>query len=181
MVEATLTPEQRVFAEDNHDLVYAFLNDNNLPDDDYYDIVVFGFLRAVKRHFEEWELYDKYSFTTLAWNAMRSSLYERYREQARPKRKAIIIDLDYSGRDETQNLTLRDTLCAREDKMLDLEMELLLLELASKVSKRDMSVIRMRMDGYNDREIARAHHITLKSLTELLASLRDTARAVCDS
>ena len=40
MSDIPLTPEQRLFAAENHDLVYAFLKEKNLPESDFYDIVI---------------------------------------------------------------------------------------------------------------------------------------------
>lgn len=42
-----MTPAQQLFAEAHHNLVYAFLNEKKLPEDEYYDVVVFGYLQAV--------------------------------------------------------------------------------------------------------------------------------------
>lgn len=39
-----MTPAQQLFAEEHHNLVYAFLNEKKLPEDEYYDVVVFGYL-----------------------------------------------------------------------------------------------------------------------------------------
>jgi len=32
-------------------LVYKFLNENHLPEDEFYDVVVFAYLKAVKDYF----------------------------------------------------------------------------------------------------------------------------------
>ena len=32
-----MTPAQQLFAEEHHNLVYAFLNEKKLPEDEYYD------------------------------------------------------------------------------------------------------------------------------------------------
>lgn len=39
-----LTAEQSQIAELNHDLVFEFLNEYNLPESQYYDVVIFGYL-----------------------------------------------------------------------------------------------------------------------------------------
>ena len=49
MREIPLTPEQKTFAEKHHGLVYKFLNKNQLSADEFYDVVIFGYLRAVRR------------------------------------------------------------------------------------------------------------------------------------
>lgn len=37
-----LTRKQQKFAEENHNLVYAFLNKNSLSEATFYDVVIFG-------------------------------------------------------------------------------------------------------------------------------------------
>ena len=44
MCEVPLTYEQQRFAADNHALVFKFLNEHKLPEDEFYDVVVFGYL-----------------------------------------------------------------------------------------------------------------------------------------
>ena len=74
-----LTDTERLFAEERHALIYKFLNTNGLPEDEFYDVVAFGYLRAVRRYHREKKL-QKYSFNTIAWQAMRT--------ETRNKRKA---------------------------------------------------------------------------------------------
>ena len=45
LCEVPLTKEQQAFATDHHGLVYKFLNENHLPEDEFYDVVVFAYLR----------------------------------------------------------------------------------------------------------------------------------------
>jgi len=40
-----LTHLQRQFAEEHQDTVFRFLSHKGLPVEDYYDIVIFGYLR----------------------------------------------------------------------------------------------------------------------------------------
>ena len=47
-----LTAEQSQIAELNHDLVFEFLNEYNLPESQYYDVVIFGYLCAVQEYCE---------------------------------------------------------------------------------------------------------------------------------
>jgi RNA polymerase sigma factor (sigma-70 family) len=166
--EKKLTAAQRQFAAENHDLIYTFLNAKRLPEDDFYDIAVFGYLHAVRIYFEKPGLSSKYAFSTIAWNAMRTSISDYYQKQARLKRQAIVIDFDNC-----------EALPAQDSYTMDFETELLMLELASKVSKREMEIMRMRVDGYGIREIAKAQKMPVKSVKELLAGLRETVLAVC--
>ena len=41
LCEVPLTKEQQAFATDHHGLVYKFLNENHLPEDEFYDFRIF--------------------------------------------------------------------------------------------------------------------------------------------
>lgn len=69
MHDIPLNDTQRIFADKNHNLVYKFLHEKNLPASEYYDIVIFGYLRAVQRYLTDPNLAG-YSFSTVAWRAM---------------------------------------------------------------------------------------------------------------
>lgn len=43
-----LNQKERSFAEENHGLIYAFLNYYKLPEAEYYDICAIAYLHAVK-------------------------------------------------------------------------------------------------------------------------------------
>ncbi len=72
------TKEEQAFAEENHDLVYAFLNEKKLSETDFYDIVIFGYLRAVQEYCRTGGL-SKYRFSTLAWKRMHHILMDYYK------------------------------------------------------------------------------------------------------
>ena len=46
-----MTQEEREFAEEYHDLVIDFLRYKHLPMNDFYDVVIFGYLSAVQQYF----------------------------------------------------------------------------------------------------------------------------------
>lgn len=45
-----LNKEQMIFAEKNHNIIHTFLKDKGLKEDEFYDIVVFSFLKAVQSY-----------------------------------------------------------------------------------------------------------------------------------
>lgn len=61
-----LTKEQRRFAEENHHLVFTFLNQKDLPESAFYDVVIFGYLKAVQEYCEVQALH-RFKFSTLAF------------------------------------------------------------------------------------------------------------------
>lgn len=53
-----LTDEEQKFATDNHYLVFKYLRLRKLPPDEWYDVVIFRYLRSVKRWFAYPELHN---------------------------------------------------------------------------------------------------------------------------
>ena len=78
MHDIPLNDTQRIFADKNHNLVYKFLHEKNLPASEYYDIVIFGYLRAVQRYLTDPNLAG-YSFSTVAWRAMEGEVVNTHR------------------------------------------------------------------------------------------------------
>ena len=166
MSEVPLTREQREFATKWHNLIYTFLNEKRLSEEDYYDIVVFGFLRAVKRYFTEPAL-QQYSFSTIAWKNMRSCLSDYFKSQSCQKRNGYTISL--------HTLTYGDEPVRLEEVIS----ELLLHDLARRATRQQMAVVHMRSAGYNVREIAKTQSIPMKKVQELLEEIRDLLMVVC--
>lgn len=86
-----LTPCQRQYAEEHINLVYKFLSVKELPANEYYDLIIFGYLAAVQEYDERPEL-SKFSFTTIAWRKLSDCLCEYFTYLNRQKRKAVTVE-----------------------------------------------------------------------------------------
>lgn len=84
LCEVPLTKEQQEFAAEHHGLVYKFLNDNHLPDDEFYDVVIFPYLKAVQDYFSD-ESAQRYSFAAIARHRMRLCVYDHFRLAGSPQ------------------------------------------------------------------------------------------------
>ena len=171
-----LTCKQQRFAEQNHDLVYAFLNENDLPVSDYYDIVIFGYLSAVQRYLSDEHL-QRYQFSTVAWKQMNRSLSNYYKYLSRPKRCAPTVSFDEPIGSE-EGLCWEDIISRPDSAMMQLETELLLHALASNLPKREMRIIRMKVRGDRMHDIAKAEHLTFRNINKLLAGTYPTVISV---
>lgn len=100
---APLTEEEAVFAVDNLFLIEKYLRIRRLKIDDWYDVVIFRYLRSVKRWFALEELHQ-YSFQSIAFKAMQSAIGG---EQMKQKRRIQTISLDAIIHG-TDSLTLMD-------------------------------------------------------------------------
>lgn len=151
MHDIPLNDTQRIFAEKNHNLVYKFLHEKNLPASEYYDIVIFGYLRAVQRYLTDPNLAG-YSFATVAWRAMEGEVVNTYRTD---KRRFRVIRFVRPRQSYTGHLTRRSTPTVTDEEALrESEVALLLHALAKRVTPQQMEIIRLRTKGYQTNEIA---------------------------
>ena len=164
--DGPLTEEQRRFAEQNHALVYKFLHQHGLSVDEYYDIVVFGFLLAVQRYLTDASL-APYAFSTVAWSAMESAL----RNHRRTARRKLRLHTG-SGRHGRYRLCRRE-FSSENEWMSQLETTLLL-------SAQQMEVLQLRAQGLSIRSIAARQKTTAKQINELLEDVRRILHKLCD-
>lgn len=176
LCEVPLNKEQQAFAADHHGLVYMFLNENRLPEDEFYDVIIFGYLRAVYRYFNEPKL-QKYSFATISWKSMQGALSNYNRYQTRRKRNMEVLSIHVGLYPD--GAPLEDTIPAHDPIMQQLEMDLLLHELAGRVSKQQMDIVHLKQGGYGIREIARTQKVPMRRIKELLAEVHDVLLDIC--
>lgn len=84
-----LTAKEQRFAEENYYLVAKYLKLRKLPYDEWHDVVIFRYLRAVKRWFALPELHD-HNFEIIAFYGMRSAIGHEYeRRNRRPQEVSL--------------------------------------------------------------------------------------------
>lgn len=176
LCEVPLTAEQRDFSASHHSLVYKFLNENRLSEDEFYDVVIFGYLKAVRDYFSD-PTAQKYSFATIAYRRMRFCLCDYFRSHERKKRNTEILSIHIGlGPD---SYPLEETVAGHDALMEQLETNLLLHELAGKISRQQMDMVRMKTYGYNLREISRRQKTPMSRVKELLEEVRAVLTEMC--
>lgn len=105
-----LTIEEQRFAEEHHQLVYTFLIHKKLQRDEWYDTVIFGYLRAVKKWFARPALH-RYAFSTVAYGSMSTSMANELRKRKSIPRTVSLDDIIPN----TDGMTYGDTLCDPRD------------------------------------------------------------------
>ena len=164
-----LTGEQKHLAELNHDLVYKFLNENNLPESEYYDVVIFGYLCAAQEYCENSKL-KRYSFSTVAWKKMCGAVKDHKKYLSREKRDCPTVSLsDLLGNTE-DSLQVEDILSLESKLLEELKLNLMLHTLAANVTKKQMRIIRMKLEGYRMHDIAKAEKMTFQDINKMLKS-----------
>ena len=77
-----LSPAEQDVATRHCQMIDRYIVQRALPKDEYYDVVAFGYLLAVKKWFSRPDLYQ-YEFSTIAWASMRSTVSNERRKRAR--------------------------------------------------------------------------------------------------
>ena len=134
--------EERGFAEQHHELVIDFLRCKRLPMDDFYDIVIFGYLSAVQQYFRNPPAGVK--FKAMAFRAMKDSILRDGEYNACAKRCAHIISLD--------GMNVQDP---KQDTERQIEGKALLEQVISVATPKEAKIISFLMDGFALREAAR--------------------------
>ena len=99
MKDFRLSETQRKLVEEKHDVMMQYLDKRNLPAEEYYDVVVFGFLRAVQSYEKNGK---SESLEALAETFMERVLEQYEHTQKVRKSKIQILSLDalLSGADQ---------------------------------------------------------------------------------
>ena len=155
MTMKTMTDEQRKFAEENHELVYAFLSENGLSESLYYDVVIFGFLLAVQEYCENPALGN--------YRHLSKDVY--FHDDILPISDVV---------SKYANIQSKNMVEKQDEIMAQLETDLLLHTLASKLSPREVRIIRMKLNGARMHDIAKAERITFHEIKKLLAGSYET-------
>ena len=165
LCEVPLTKEQQEFAAEHHGLVYKFLNDNHLSEDEFYDVVIFPYLTAVRDYCNSSSA-QKYSFSTIAMRQMKFRLCDYFRAQERHKRNAEILSIHLGLYPD--GTPLENTLAVQDKLLQEFEMGQLLHDLAGRISRQQMNIVRMKGCGYGVREIAKSEKLPVRCIKDLL-------------
>ena len=138
-----LTRMESEFAARHNALIYTFLQAFDLPEENFYDVAVFGYLRAVRAYLAREEL-RRDSFRTVAYRAMNRCV-RRSREFWMQETHGVCTE---SYREEFHSQDLRDTVAETCETVLSFQ------ALAGRLTRRQLRIAEMRVEGYCDREIA---------------------------
>ncbi|MBD5160801.1 MAG: sigma-70 family RNA polymerase sigma factor [Oscillibacter sp.] len=161
-----MTQEEREFAEQKHDLVIDYLRRKYLPMDDFYDIVIFGYLSAVQQYFRDPPA--GVTFEAMAVRAMRDSILRDGEYRTRAKRSGTTVGLDDFGS------TITDP---RQDTERQVEGKALLEQAVSAATPQEARIINLLIDGFVLREAAQLLRIPKAAAVNCMESFCCRARA----
>lgn len=184
-----MTHLQKQFAEEHQDTVFRFLSHKNLSVEDYYDIVIFGYLQAVQEYDENPAL-ARFQFNTIAMDIVRrisklaknvsqeilcltrmsDCLGKHFSYENKPKRKAPTVSIHTYTRD---GLTLDEIL---PDRRRDLQAQtadrLFTMEVLSCLTESERQMVHLKADGLTCREIAEIFSTTVHTINGRFRRMR---------
>ena len=134
--------------------------------------MVFGYLDAVHAYFTDPELRE-YAFSTICWQKMRGAVSNHQKAQQSKKRTADIISIADLPQHSMQSVS------AHNEQMLQMEIRLLMHDLALTLSQRQMQIVKLRYQGHGVQEIAGMLNMTVRQVRSLLAQSRKILIELC--
>lgn len=177
-----LTLEEQAFAEKHLDLVDRFLWSRRLDPDEFYDIVIFGFLGAVQYHCRGPFDREDPRFIGLAFTFMQKRADSEYRRQYRKQKNLgtqLSMDSSYGEEDDE---SMHDAIPGRKDWDPDScsiakDMFDRAFEASSEKGKR---VISLKMRGLETGEISRLLGIGERTVNYHIQQFNARITAICD-
>lgn len=81
-----LTEEEKLFAEEHHDMIYRYMRMHMLDIEEWYDILIIPYLQAVKKY-HEYEHLRKFNFDQIFFRTLDSARSNYFRDMNREKRR----------------------------------------------------------------------------------------------
>ncbi|WP_313187911.1 sigma-70 family RNA polymerase sigma factor [Lacrimispora sp.] len=146
-----LNDQEKKYAEEHHGLVYHYLHKYGYSIEEYYDIAIFGYLKAVQLYHRREDLRNKFQFSTIGCLWMKSEIKDYFRAQNRQKRKSeetvISLDAKYFEREGLYNII------GGKSAEVDVLENLLLETVLDNLPDRQRKIAFLKIKGYSDKEI----------------------------
>ena len=146
-----LTEHEKQQAEEHHGLVYSFLHRHGYELEKFYDVVIFGYLKAIQVYNRREDLQKNYQLAFICEQYMRSEIGNYFRTETAQKRKPteniISLDADYA---ETENFY--NCVGGKSAEVVLMESESIgyILENLSEIQRK---ITVMKVKGYGNKEI----------------------------
>ena len=146
-----LTEHEKQQAEEHHGLVYSFLHRHGYDMENFYDVVVFGYLKAIQVYNQREDLRENYQLAFICEQYMRSAV-ENYRrtenaQKRKPTENIISLDADYA---ETENFY--NCVGGKSAEAVLMESESI-GDILENLSETQRKITAMKIKGYGNKEI----------------------------
>jgi len=168
-MEYVLSSAEREFAERNHKLVHEYLRNKKLDEREFYDVVIFAYLRAIRRYFINKNL-GKYNFSTIAWRTMDAAVNSELK-----RKKSIFKSLEEPITNDGK-LRLVDTLGYEDNFEEKIVYNELLNTIKPYLKIKELRTLQRKAEGYKYSDIAKVERISSAGVKDRLYKSRNKLR-----
>ncbi len=179
-----LTPEEQELAVKHFNLVDEFLHRKRLDPNEYYDVVIFGYLAAIQQGCRKDYPEEKKNFFGLIEVCMRNAVYQEWIGMGREKRKAnqLSISLDAMLNADEDEFPIYEII---EDARINIEDLIvnrdLIDRLLTEATPREREAFEYACLGFNLQETAEIMDVSSGTIRRFLYNFREKARAAAEN
>lgn len=159
-----LTEQERKFAAEHHCLIYQYLNTNNLTEEEYYDIVVFGYLEGVQKYFRQ-DAVNVRPFYELVYERMSKACIECDNSQSNVQ--FVSIQEPFYG-----SYALEEVISDAHDYAEETLEAMRVKETMQSFEQEERTVTRLLTEDYTKEEICKMLRITAEELTHTISNIQ---------
>ena len=150
-----LSEEEKMFAEKNVGLLFAFMRRYHLPED-YFGALAVAYVRFVGKYLASKEEYSN-SFSTLVWHRLRSELSHIVRKE---NQNEMYFEnaLEIQGQEDSYF----------EEESVD--------EISQTLTPKQFEVLLLSVAGYTNAQIATVRGVSESSVEKLFSRIRKTIK-----
>lgn len=150
-----MTEQQQKIVEDNHNLIYSFLQKYHLPIEDWYGLAAIGLCKAAMT-FKE----DVSSFSTYAYRCMFTAVFSEKRKETQtgtiPEGLIFYYQAEFDTDNDGGGLSFLENIPSKDDVEGDALANVIFEEFDSTLKPRDRTIFKMFREGYKQKEISLA-------------------------
>ena len=168
-----LTEKERKYAEENHNLIYSFLHRHGYSIEDYYNIAVFGYLKAVQIYHRKEKVKANCDFPFIAWQYMRVEISNHINTENVKKRKpdAAVISLDTEKEKIESKFDSVTGTESAENTVIETEMYQYMLH---SLTEKQRKIVKAKLSGYSNQEICVLMNIPSSSFYKEMQKIKAT-------
>lgn len=148
-----ITEEQRKLVEDNHNLIYSFLQKYHLTIDEHYGLAAIGLCKAGITYNS-----DKSSFSTYAYKCMFTTVMCELRKKGQaktiPENHIVYYQAEIEN-NKGDTASFMNFIPSNENVEDEVLSEVLFDEYSKRLNKRDKVIFSLFRDGYKQKEIGK--------------------------
>lgn len=147
-----MTTEQKRLVEDNHNLIYFYLNRHNISVDEYYDVAAIGLVKAALNYNN-----SKSTFSTFAVLCIGNEIKNVYKKNGACGSIPYGLVFSYQDKvsDEEENMTFESILEDNSDMEEEMLARLSLERFMKRLDERRIKIVKLSLLGYSSSEISR--------------------------